>query len=239
MKPDPVHEASLRQLMSAPADEIKHRIAIESFKDPDFVATEVLVSLVRARFGRKTGLLDRIAVVLRARMIRLIGAYLRKNPQLSNLVQESSETLDEMTSAAWLTLLADQNPVSFAEVRFLKWIEARVRDYLGERLAQKNRMPSYDARKTRDSDGQEIGREQLLAADEDDGPDAVVLRLELGTKLNHVLMSLEPEIRRAVYYRLELDLDWDVVADLLGVSKPTARKYYKIGLEKLQGSAND
>lgn len=239
MKPDPKHQASLQLLLQLPDVEISRRLSIEKFKDPDFVASEVLVSLVRMRFGLRSGLLDRIVSVLYGRLMRLINVYFHKKPQWHGIVNVSSETLQEATSAAWVVLNTDSNPVSFAEVRFLPWVEARAEDYLQEQVALKNSMPSYDALSAVDEDGCTTGAENLLEGDGEDVPEAVAQRRELSGRLRGLMMSWEPGVRHAVYFRLECDYDWDMVAELMGVTKPTARKYYNIGIERLNGAINE
>ena len=239
VKPDPIHQASFKLLLQLPHAEIRRRIAIEKFKDPDFIASEVLVSLVRARFSHENGLLDRIVSTLYGRLMRLINAYFCKNPQWSGIVAASSETLVEATSAAWEALNQDPNLVSFAEVRFLPWVEARANDYLQKQLAQKNNMPSYDSLTAVDEDGNTTSPENLLESDEEDVPEAVAQRRELSDNLLKLIMYWEPAVRHAVYYRLECDYDWALVAELMHVSKPTARKYYSIGIQRLNGAINE
>ena len=51
MKPDPRHQANLKQLLQLPEAEVRRCVAIAKFNDVEFVASEVLVSLVRMRFG--------------------------------------------------------------------------------------------------------------------------------------------------------------------------------------------
>lgn len=239
MKPDPRHQANLKQLLQLPEAEVRRCVAIAKFSDVEFVASEVLVSLVRMRFGHGSGLLDLIVNVLYGRLMRLIDKYFSKNPQWRGIVSASSETLREATSAAWEVLNKDPKPVSFAEARFLPWVEARAEDYLQEQLAQKNSMPSYDALTAVDEDGNAIGPENLLTGDERDIPETVFQRKQLSQHLQELMMSWEPAVRHAVYFRLECDYDWEQVADLMGVSKPTARKYYNIGIERLNGAIND
>lgn len=239
MTPDTKHQATLQELLQLPDAEVRRRLAIEKFKAPDFIASEVLVSLVRMRFGQQNGLLDRIVSVLYGRLMRLIDEYFRKNPKWGGIVNASSETLVEATSAAWVVLNTDLNPVSFAEVRFLPWVEARAEDYLQEQLAQKNSMPSYDALTALDEDGNSTGPENLLEGDKEDVPEAVAKRRELSERLQQMMMCWEPAVRRAVYFRLECGYEWDMVAKLMGVTKPTARKYYNIGIEYLNGAINE
>lgn len=233
---DPKHQASLEQLIKLPDQEIRKRITIENHKDADFVDAEVIVTLVRMRFGQKSGLLDAAAAALTKRMNRLAGKYFKMYPQWETVVNASSETLAETTMSAWEALLADEEDVSFAEVRFLPWMERRILDYLKSQITLKNSMPSYDAMTVEDEEGNETGLENLLAADEEDTPEAEFDRKKLSDDLFALMMTWEEGVRQAVYFRLEFEYDWKLVAELLQTSIPTARKYYKIGIERLNGA---
>src|SRR5258706_15747903 len=118
VRPDPKHQASLQALIKLEASEIRRRIDLDDYRAPNYVASEVLASLVRARFGKDSGVLDRAGAVLYRRLMTLIDRYFEKNPQWKSIVSTSSETLKDATGASWLTLLTDKNRVSFAEVRF-------------------------------------------------------------------------------------------------------------------------
>lgn len=239
MKPDPRHQANLQLLLKCQAAEIKQRVNITDFENSDYIASEVLVSLIRMRFGAGNGLLDVIVNTLHSRLMRLIQRYFQKNPQWYSVVNSSSETLIEVTTSTWVALLNDVNTVSFAEVRFLGWVEARTVDYFKGQLAYKNQMPSYESITAVDEDGNETVQGNLLESDELDEPDLVFERKELSQSLAKLMMSWEPNIRQAVYYRLECDYDWEKTAALLNVSKPTAKKYYNIGIDALKGATNE
>jgi hypothetical protein len=80
MKPDSHHQASLSALIQQPIAEIKRRVAISNYKHTEFVASEVLVTLIRTRFGSKTGVLEPAAAQLLRRVTTLIQRFIYKNP---------------------------------------------------------------------------------------------------------------------------------------------------------------
>lgn len=231
--PDPKHEASRKALVKLDATELRRRIDIDDYRHADYVSSEVLASLVRANYGQLSGVLDYAVAKLYARLMTLIDRYFVKNPKWYKIVQSSSETLEEATSEAWVALLTDKTAVSFAEVRFLKWVEARTLDFLRQQLTKTNQMVSLETMSAKDDDGNEAAFENSLEDHEDNSPQAILERERLKAKLNALWMGFERLVRNAVYYRLECEYDWPKVAKLLGCSVPTARKHYKIGIERL------
>jgi hypothetical protein len=159
----------------------------------------------RARFGERSGVLDRAGSTLYKRLMTLLDRYFVKNSKWKRLVDSSSETLQEASSAAWVALLNDRNAVTLAEVRFLRWVERRAMDYLRHRLARKNQNWSLEAMTLKDENGDEIRYENTLEGDEDDAPDRVLERKQLKARLSAMYVELEPLVRRAVYFRLECE----------------------------------
>jgi hypothetical protein len=233
---DPKHQASLQALIKFDSSEICRRIDLDDYRHPSYVASEVLASMVRARFGINSGVLDRAGAVLYKRLMTLIDWYFRKNSKWKPVVDASSETLKDATGESWLTLLTDKNQVSFAEVRFLPWVEGRTEDFLRQQLAKKNQMQSLETMSTKDEDGNETRYENTLQGDEEDAPDAVFEREQLKARLMAMWMDFELLPRKAVYFRLVCEYEWSEIAKLLNCSRPTARKYYNIGTERLKGA---
>jgi RNA polymerase sigma factor (sigma-70 family) len=235
LKPDPNHQRGCDQFTRLEAAEAKRRIAIESYQDADYVASEVLCALVRARFGQHNGLLDVIASALFARIVRLVGAYLRKNGQWGKVVRSSSETKKELVSYVWEKLLTDSAAVCFAEVRFVPYVEARITDYLVSCLSRKNQAKSLDARQARDDEGSRRPAAELIEDEVTETPEAAVIRSQVSAALDQTLAMLEPLERRAIFFHVLLDCDWAVTAKHLGCSITTAKNHLKRGLQKLRG----
>jgi len=232
---DPRHEASRLRLVKLPPADQRRRIGVDDYTNPDYVDSEVLVTIVRARYGRATGVLDAAAAAIIKRMNVLIQRYFAINPKWHAIVNSSSETLAEATAYAWQILLEDQKEVSFAEIRFLPWIEARAKDYLIQQLAKKNQNQSLEAMGVEDNDGTKSPYLDTVEGDEDDEPYSVAEREQLQARLKEELYSLETPVRRAVFCRLVWQYEWKQIAEILECSVPTARKYYNMGIEKLTG----
>ncbi len=235
VKPDPKHRLASEQFTQLEGGEAKRRLAVLSYQDVDYVASEVLSALIRARFGQHSGLLDVMASTLYGRIVRLIGAYLHKNPQWNKVVCSSSETRKELAAYVWEKLLADSATVCFAEIRFLPYVEARITDYLVSCLSLKNQAKSLDARVGRDEEGRKRPVVELLEDETTESPEAAAIRAELSQALNRGLDALEPPERHAIFYYILRDCDWELTAKYLGCSVTTAKKHLQRGLEKLRG----
>lgn len=234
-KPDPKHQQACKEFVVLEAAEAKRRIGISDYRTAGYVSSEVLASVVRARFGQHGGLLDVAARALFERIVRLVGAYLRKNSHWRGVANSSSETLNEINSYIWDKLIGDPSATCFAEVRFLTFVEARVEDYLRSRLAQKNQMKSLDSMHSRDEEGRERQYADLIKDETTDTPEIAAIRLQTTAVLNRALLALEPLERRAVHFRVQCEMGWDETATALGCSIPTAKKHLDRGLDKLRG----
>jgi DNA-directed RNA polymerase sigma subunit (sigma70/sigma32) len=235
VKPDPNHQLACERFTQLEAVEAKRRLAVESYQDEDYVASEVLSALVRARFGQHTGVLDGAASALFARIVRLVGAYLRKNSQWNKVARSSSETRKELAAYVWEKLLTDSAPVCFAEVRFVPFVEARITDYLVSCLSLKNQATSLDARHGRDEEGRKRPAAELIEDEATESPEAGAIRAQVSQALNRGLQALEPLERRAIFFYVLRDCDWALTAKYLGCSITTAKKHLKRGLQKLRG----
>lgn len=196
--PDPIHEASRKALVQLDATELRKRIAIDDYRHADYVSSEVLASLVRANYGQASGVLDHAVAKLYARLMTLVDRYFVKNPKWYKVVQSSSETLEEATSEAWVALLTDKTPVSFAEVRFLRWVEARTLDFLRKQLTKMNQVVSLETMSAKDDDGNEAPFENSLEDHDDNSPQAIIERKRLKAKLNALWMGFERQVPHKV-----------------------------------------
>jgi hypothetical protein len=222
---DPEHERCRLALVALEPPEQLRRIRIADHHDPDYVPSEVLASLVRACFGRNTGVLDGAVDVLYERLMILVASYFKKNPKWGKVVRCSSETLKEATSEAWVTLNTDKNSPSFAEVRFLPWVEGRVKDFL-KAQTRKKYLPNRPDNPEHDQ----------FPDEDQDNPEEALVREHLTANLEGVLLACPPKVRQAVYLRAQCEHPWSVVANMIDCSVPTARAYYKQGLKALAGA---
>ncbi|MCK4827055.1 hypothetical protein KA005_65580, partial [bacterium] len=239
MKPDPIHEKNLAVVLELEPREIQRRLKITDYNDPDYIACEVLASLVRCRFGKNNGVLGFIVNVLYARLTKFVNQYIHKNKQWYNVVNSSNEILGETVSYAWEKLCTDKNSVTLADVRFRKWVKDRAIDYFISQTREKNIIFTTLRTQKTDEEGNEIALDDFLEHDPEDGQEKVLERAELSIELILVMMTWERHIRLAVIYRLQKVYNWKQVSELLEVSIPTARKYYEIGVERLREVEND
>lgn len=235
MEPDPRHQRVLDALVCLDASEIKRRVGVADYRDCEYIANEVLVSLIRARFGKENGVLDFATRTLFDRLTRLVKSYFYKNKQWYGVVRSSSETLSETVSYVWLKLLVDKSKTSLAELRFLTFVEQRVKEWLRSQLSLKNQAKSLDAL----SDSGPEAKERLFAKfmDEDETglPEVAAIKAQSSEALNRELLTLKPPERHAVYFRVQCEFDWDLTAKYLGCSVTTAKKHLQSALEKLRG----
>jgi hypothetical protein len=236
LKADQKHQKSGAEFLSQSTAEQHRRLEIEDYKNAEYVAAEVLVTIIRARYGKDSRVFEASAAVLHKRMLVLVDRYFAKNPQWLKVLKSSSEHLNEAVMYAWQILLEDTDPTSFAEIRFLTWVQARANDYLRSQLAKKNRALSLETLTVQDEEGEEKNYAHLLEDDEENTPEAILEREELKELLKKKGLEMDRDLRHAVYLRLECEYEWTVVAKLLDCSVPTARKYYNTGLAQLTGA---
>jgi DNA-directed RNA polymerase sigma subunit (sigma70/sigma32) len=234
-KADPRHQLACADFTRLEAVEAKRRMGITDYQAGDYVASEVLASVIRSRFGQDNGVMDMAASALFSRIVRCVNSYLAKNSRWHRIVRASSETRKEIVSYIWEKLLTDKSSVSFAEVRFLPFVEARTGEYLLSRCALKNQVNSLDARRGRDEEGRQRPALELIEDDTGESTEAATMRAQTSEALQRGLLALEPIERRAVYFYVLQECDWDLTAKYLGCSITTAKKHLERGLEKLRG----
>jgi hypothetical protein len=245
---DPKHEGLRQMLVRLDAREARLRIEIEDRAHGDYIPPEVLASLVRARFGATTGVLHAATARLYKDVMRLVRAYLRRNPHYHALCDASSEILGEATSYTWEKLVLDRAGVSLAEARLLPFVEDRVNDFVRHLRAKKNGTVSLESLEQMDEEGN--SRPFLDSRDEDQSelgalcqreelPEAALIRSQSSAALNRALWALPSDEGRAIYLYVMCDLDWTLTARYLRCSIPTARGHLKRGLSKLRGGAYD
>jgi len=233
---DPTHDRRLNDLLTLNAAACKSLVAITDYRDPNFVASEVLASIVRMQFGSMNGVLDASAAALLRRVVAGASARIRRKAAWRDVAKHDSELIREAVSYFWEKFLADEQEVCNAEVRFAVYLNNKVDDYIIHRLAAKNSMESVDGMGTVDEDGREIAYIDTVADPDGETPEEAIDRFELSAAGMTALMKLPRRERLAVYYRKVLDYEWTEVADLLDCSIPTARELMKKGLAALRGA---
>ena len=234
-KHDPKHSLQAVELQQLEPTEFKRRAAIQSFKDAEYVASEVLATLVRQRFGSTTGQCDAAAAELHRRIVKVTGIRIRRHNTWRKLLERNSELIDDTVMYVWDKLLSDAVGHSNAEVRFEVFLGDRVVDYMRNQMAAKNSIQSID-----DEDGdEEDARRRATDLIEDpngESPEEAVMRSRKSKELTTLLLSLPKAERNAFYYRIECEYEWAMVAKLMNCSVPTARLHLERSWEKLQGA---
>lgn len=233
---DPNHESRLSQLLGLDPEECKRQIAIANYRQTGYVASEVLASLIRVRFGATTGVLSAATAALHRRVVEGAEVRVRTKDAWRALDRNNSEVIAEAIAYFWDKFLHNTQAVCNAEVRFAVYLKDRVDDYMLHLLTEENTRPSVDDMGTKDEEGEEVEFIDMLEDPNGESPEQVAIRGQLSTKITSALMALPRHERNAFYFRVECDYDWQRVADLLGYSVPTAREMVKRSIDKLRGA---
>lgn len=230
----PELEGALVKAMAMPVASLLGAIQVRAHTSPQFIPSEVLVSLVRLKFGSPP-VQKAVALALNERIVRVTRWYLRKNAEWLPVIDRSSESLKELVNDLWLKLLGTRAAVSFAEVRFLPYLECRILDWLKSQLRIKNSVPAAEALEApTDEDGATMS---LVDQVPDDDVMPVQDQVELKQLLRGVerqLLKLPKSLRDAVYYCYELELSQEDAAKLMKCSDRSVRTYLKKALEVLR-----
>jgi len=235
---DPNHERRLQSLLISSADDCKRQIAISDYRKNDYVASEVLASIVRLRFGQCTGVLHAATEELHRRVVKMveIHTFQRHSDIWRELKRNCSEVVVDAISYFWTMFIADEQAVCNAEVRFAVYLQNKVDDYMTHLLIEENTRTSINDIAASDEDGDEVDFIDTVEDDFGESPDVAAITMQEREKINAALMSLPRIERNAFYFRVECEYDWEAVAKFLGCSIPTARQHLNRGLEKLQGA---
>jgi len=235
-KRDPKHELSLNVLIKQNPDRIKQQLLIDDYHDSEYIPSEVLASLIRARYGFQSDLLGLITRVLHRRVIIGIHSCIRKNETLRSLAMDNSELVQEAASYFWGKFFEDEQLVSNSEVRFGVYLKDRVIDYMRYLLIEENTRESVDTFANVDDEGNSLNYIDTVEDDNNDSPEVEVIRLQEQSRIMAALINLPQKERNAFYFRVECEYDWMKVAKLLDCSIPTARALLNLSIEKLQGA---
>lgn len=239
MTPDSNHQKTLEQAQQQTDDELRQRLKVEDYQDARYLPSEVLASFFKLRFREATRLLDVINSTLHGRIVGLVERFFRARP---GALRGGDAAKQDAVGAVWQAIAGDEEPVGegFAEVRFLVFVDRKLKDFLRQARRHERRNLLYSQVEPEEVGGEQVQFEDTLTADEEDQPEAQAARNAVQDKLTRLLASGIPEKQKlAVYYRLEQGYDWKRTAELMDCSIPTARKYYNLGLKRLLGELND
>lgn len=239
MKTDSTHQKTFEQAAKQTEEELRRRLAVEDYNDPKYLPSEVLVSFFKLRFGQAVRLLDAIVSTLDGRIVGLVERFFRARP---GALRGGDAAKEDAVSSVWEALSADNEPVGqgFAEVRFLPFVDRKLKDFLRQARRQERNTTLFSQMEPEQVDGEQVAFENTVAADDEDQPESEAERNALKARLERLMTTDLPEKQKlAVYFRLEHGYEWKRVAELLQCSIPTARNHYKLGKQRLLGELDD
>lgn len=234
-KRDPKHQAQLDEIQSLSPPELIRRIGIKGYTDQHYVESEVLATLIRARFGQMSGVVDAAVVELHRRMQILVGKRMLGMKGQPEVARRGDQAVPDTIDYIWDHFFEETVPLSNSEVRFAVYVRDRVDDFMRHLRAEKNSMESVDGMDIVDSDGGTTPYIETVEDPRAETPEDALSWKQKSAKVLDTLMSLPKTERNAFYFRAEFQYEWQKVADLLGCSIPTARKHYDTAMKKLKG----
>jgi len=242
IKPEPAHQARLQTIQAASAEEFKQWLKVSDFNDPNYIAPEVLATLVRIRFREAQGLHEVAAKALHDRVWKRITGMIGDHPEWIPAVKKENqpEFVDDAAQEFWKEFLKDdsEHPEEhiFAEVRFGPYLEGCVKDYIKHLYADKNSaVADTDVAPVEIEKGEDGTGETTSIIDNapDEQGENWLEELLAKDQVEVILKGLPAKERLALILRGKFGYEWDIVAHNLGVSKPTAHKIYKQGKERV------
>lgn len=229
---DPNHEQQLKIIHGLDAAELKRRIGIRDYQQSNYLASEVLATLIRSRYRESERVVDEAVVELNRRIQILVGKRLRLMSAWGDVVKRGSTMVEDTIDSVWEKLVTDISPVSNCEVRFAVFVQDRVDDFMRHQLRLKNSMQSVDALVVPDEEGGATAAEEVSEAET---PEEIAIRSQTTANVRLALKVLPRMERNAFYFRTMSQYQWKKVAELLGCSIPTANQHHQRALTKLLG----
>jgi RNA polymerase sigma factor (sigma-70 family) len=232
----PELESALAWVMAMSEPDLFDALGVKAHATSRFIPSEVLVTLTRLKFGSPKAQKS-VALTLHERIVKVTMWYLRQNPQWAPVIERSSESKKELISDLWVKLMATRALVSFAEVRFLPFLESRILDWLKSQLRQKNSVPAAEDLESHVDDNDDpMSLVDMVPDDAMPVQDQVELK-ELLQRLELHVLKLPKKFRDAVYYCFELEITQEEAAKLMKCSARSVRTYLNKALDLLRKGA--
>lgn len=235
-KRDPKHQAQLASIQPLSPPQLIRRIGIGDHNDLSHIASEVLATLIRSRFGQAEGVVSAAVEELNRRIQVLVGRRMRGMMGQPEIARRGDQALPDTIDYVWERFFEETVAVSNAEVRFAVFVRDRVDDFMRHLRADKNSMESVDAMIAGDMEGHTTPFIDTVEATDAENPEQVLASKQQNAKALNVLMALPKVERNAFYFRAEFKYEWKKIAELLGCSIPTANKHFATAMEKLEGA---
>ncbi len=231
----PEHEVMLADLLSCTPTQLITRLAVKKHTATGFIASEVIVTLIRSGFGESAKTRNEIALALQGRILSALERFLRQNPQWYGVVDRDSEAKKEIPQEVWKVLMSTNAEVSFAEVTFLEFLQKRFLDWFRSRTALKNSVPSIDSIvPPKDEDGEPVSLVGQIEDEDGLTPEEQVSLKQLIQKSQAALFTLPRKERNAIYFCFECEYTQAQAAEFMKTTERSVRTYLKSGLAKLR-----
>lgn len=235
-KRDSKHQAQLASIQPLSSQELIRRIGVGDHNDSSHIASEVIATLIRNRFGQAEGVVSAAVEELNRRIQVLVGKRMRGMMEWPAVARRGNQALPDTIDYVWDRFFEETVAVSNAEVRFAVFVRDRVDDFMRHLRADKNSMESVDAKAVSDTEGNTTPFIDTVEDADADNPEQVLAGKQQNAKILNVLMALPKVERNAFYFRAEFKYEWKKVAELLDCSIPTANKHFAAATEKLEGA---
>ena len=235
-KRSPRHQEELDSLQRAELPEVFRRIKLSDHEQPDYVASEVLATLIRNRANQAGGVVTAAVVELNRRLQVFVGKRVRGVKSRPEVKRRGDQMLGDTIDYVWDRFYEDQDLVSNSEAFFAVFARNKIDDFLEHLCADKNSMDSVDSMDIVDEDGNASSYISTVEDTNAETPEEALMRQQLNAKALNVLMTMPKLERDAFCYRVECKYPWQLDADLLGCSIPTANKHFAAAMEKLEGA---
>jgi hypothetical protein len=235
-KRDSKHQAQLASIQPLGPPELIRRIGIGDHNDSSHIASEVLATLIRNRFGQADGVVGAAVEELNRRIQVLVGKRMRGMMGQPEVARRGDQALPDTIDYVWDRFFEETVVISNAEVRFAVFVRDRVDDFMRHLRADKNSMESVDAMIVSDKEGNTTSFIDTVEDTDADNPEQALTSKQQNAKVVIALTALPKVERNAFYFRAEFKYEWKKVAELLGCSIPTANKHFAAAMEKLEGA---
>jgi hypothetical protein len=232
-------EASLRELLTLPEDQLVERCLNQLKETTDFVTSECLVYLVRIQHG-SPAVAERLFKILVDRVVRRLPG--RDGIDRRPLSLTGSNIADEVLGGFLEMLAGDKvnydERLDFFELRFDQALKNHTRDAKKKVWRREKRMVSL----VPEDDTGELPRDLEAAVGTEEGHGLVELeRADYRARLAPAIESL-PELQRRIMEMVRLGFpfysenpDTMTIAKALGKSDKTIRNHHKLAVQTLLG----
>lgn len=231
----PEHEIQLSQVLRMQRNQLLAALAVRKHSMTGYIASEVLVTLVRGSFGTSSNVRDAVAIALNERLVILLKLFLRYNPEWYSIVSRSSESEVEAIAYTRERIFSNTAEVSFAEVTFFEFVRLRLLDWFKSQTRLKNSVQSVDAlERPEDEDGNTLSLVDQIEDEFGLSPEKQLERKQLIERCRGAIYLL-PEKQRTALTLCELqDMTHKEAANVMNLSESSVQKYVKAALKGLQ-----